>query len=30
MAYLPKEKLLVEAELYTPARPNTAPSARQA
>ena len=28
MAYLPKEKLLVEADLYTPAPPNTAPPAQ--
>jgi glyoxylase-like metal-dependent hydrolase (beta-lactamase superfamily II) len=27
MAYLPKEKLLVEADIYTPAPPNTAPPA---
>ena len=27
MAYLPKEKLLVEADVYTPAPPNTAPPA---
>ena len=28
MAYLPKEKLLVEADLYSPAPPNTAPPAQ--
>ncbi len=28
MAYLPKEKLLVEADVYTPAAPNTAPPAQ--
>lgn len=28
MAYLPKEKLLVEADAYTPAPPNTPPPAR--
>ena len=27
MAYLPKEKLLVEADAYTPAAPNAAPPA---
>jgi glyoxylase-like metal-dependent hydrolase (beta-lactamase superfamily II) len=25
MAYLPKEKLLIEADVYTPAAPNTPP-----
>jgi hypothetical protein len=28
MVYLPKEKLLVEADLYTPVPPNTAPPAQ--
>jgi glyoxylase-like metal-dependent hydrolase (beta-lactamase superfamily II) len=28
MAYLPKEKLLIEADVYTPAAPNTAPPAQ--
>jgi hypothetical protein len=28
MAYLPKEKLLVEADVYTPAAPNAAPPAQ--
>ena len=28
MAYLPKEKILVEADLYTPPAPNTAPIAK--
>src|SRR4030095_11153581 len=28
MAYLPKEKLLVEADVYTPAMPNVAPPAQ--
>ena len=30
MAYLPKEKLLIEADAYTPLPPNTPPPARQA
>ena len=28
MAYLPKEKLLVEADVFTPAAPNVAPPAQ--
>jgi hypothetical protein len=28
MAYLPKEKLLIEADVFTPALPNTAPPAQ--
>jgi len=28
MAYLPKEKLLVEADVFTPAPPNAAPPAQ--
>src|SRR5207247_4287618 len=28
MAYLPKEKLLVEADVYTPAAPNATPQAQ--
>ena len=28
MAYLPREKLLVEVDVYTPAAPNVAPPAQ--